>query len=161
MRRHLRGILLATLVVVVAFGLLWAMQRAASPSTDGTNIHRAIVLGCVAIGAVLATVSAGAVIWMRSWPARVLLVVAGVLALWASLVIGTGAGYRAWQAMPEPPEAAFADGGPLVFSLLLGWLPATVFVGLAMLVLWLFKKMIDRIAPMDHATDTPAGSPSS
>ncbi len=64
-----------------------------------------------------------------------------VLLLWGSLVQGVGAGYAAWQAIPNPPEEAFADGGPMVGTLFLGW----VYSGVLCSACWALLLLISKI----------------
>ncbi len=45
---------------------------------------------------------------------------------WVSLFTGADLGYRAWQSMPNPGKAAFADAMP-VGALFMGWIPGTMF----------------------------------
>ena len=59
-----------------------------------------------------------------------LILVAGIVALWASLFFGSAYGYQAWQSIPDPPEEAFSDTAPLG-ALLLGWIPGGLFCGFA------------------------------
>ena len=51
---------------------------------------------------------------------------ASILVVWMGLFAGVHFGYGAWQTMPDPPDEAFSDGGDLMLSLLLGWLPSTL-----------------------------------
>ena len=37
-----------------------------------------------------------------------------VLIVWITLFLGVTQGYDAWQALPNPPEKAFADGAKLI-----------------------------------------------
>ena len=37
----------------------------------------------------------------------------GIVAFWASLFLGSGFGYQAWQSVPDPPAEAFNDTAPL------------------------------------------------
>lgn len=55
-----------------------------------------------------------------------LLVLIGVIVVWAALFFGSDMGYRAWQSMPDPPDEAFSDASVLG-ALVLGWLPGLVF----------------------------------
>jgi hypothetical protein len=74
------------------------------------------------------------------WPA--VLLIAGVLAFWAAVFIGSDLGYRAWQSMPDPPDEAFSDASA-VGALVLGWLPGGIFCltifGLVRVVRWILR----------------------
>ena len=64
------------------------------------------------------------------------LFVVGVMSLWAALFFGADLGYRAWQAMPNPPEEAFSDAS-VVGALVFGWFPSGIF--------WLFIFAVVRL----------------
>ena len=66
--------------------------------------------------------------WMRGWIVAGFLVAFSILMLWAGLFLGMELGYRAWQAMPDPPDEAFADIAP-VGALVFGWVPSGMFCG--------------------------------
>lgn len=55
---------------------------------------------------------------------RMVLLVVAILILWVSMFLAADSGYRAWQRSPNPPQAAFADTGP-IFFLLAGWIPGS------------------------------------
>ena len=55
-----------------------------------------------------------------------LLLSTGVLIFWATLVIASVMGYRAWQSMPDAPREAFNDASASG-ALLFGWLPGGIF----------------------------------
>ncbi|MCP4835225.1 MAG: hypothetical protein GY895_10730 [Phycisphaera sp.] len=61
----------------------------------------------------------------RSWLGRIPLLLVGILALWAGLLLGSDGYFRVWQAMPNPPDEAFSDSGPS-FLLIVGWIPGTI-----------------------------------
>ena len=54
------------------------------------------------------------------------LLITGVVAIWAALFVGSDLGYRAWQSIPDPPREAFSDAFP-TGAALFGWLPSAVF----------------------------------
>lgn len=63
--------------------------------------------------------------------ARFPILFVSMVVLWVSMFIAADSGYRAWQSIPNPPEEAFSDTGPILF-LVLGWLPS---LGIALLLL--------------------------
>lgn len=134
--RHTRGILIVVMLAAAAFGGLSLLHAASSPSADGIGVHRTILIAHLLFGGLLAMLAAAGAVWSRSWPARILLVLVGVGIVWGAMLAGIGAGYRAWQAMPDAPDEAFADGGPMMFGLFLGWVPgvATMAIGIAGMV---------------------------
>lgn len=79
------------------------------------------VLGCIVAG--VPAFLAGCM-YRSSWSG--LLLAIGVVAFWATLVIGSVMGYRAWQSMPDAPLEAFNDASASG-ALLFGWLPGVVF----------------------------------
>jgi hypothetical protein len=46
-----------------------------------------------------------------------------ILVLWIAMFVGAEVGYNDWQGIPNPPDEAFSDTGP-IFFLLAGWLPS-------------------------------------
>ena len=68
----------------------------------------------------------------------------GVIAFWAGLFIGSDAGYRAWQAIPDPPQEAYADTAPLG-ALIAGWFPGSIFCGIVFLTFRLTRKKVDGV----------------
>lgn len=77
----------------------------------------------------------------QRWWARFGCWLLAVLFLWAALAIGVGAGYDAWQSIPNPPDEAYADGAKLIFILYLGWIPS----GGACAAFWASLLLITRI----------------
>ena len=76
--------------------------------------------------AAIASIVAG---FSRGIVVPIISLVLALLAFWASLFLGSEIGYQKWQAIPNPPDEAFADTMPLG-ALLAGWIPATIFCGL-------------------------------
>ena len=60
---------------------------------------------------------------------RIVLLLPSFILLWWALAFGVAHGFDAWQAMPDAPDAAYADGAALTGSLIMGWVPAGAFVG--------------------------------
>lgn len=89
------------------------------------------------------------------WPG--LLLIAGVLSFWAGLFIGSEAGYRAWQSMPDPPAEAFSDTSAMG-ALILGWLPGGIFC-LALFALvrgirWILNRKKPTVVPAEVVEGT-------
>lgn len=76
----------------------------------------------------------------QSLAARLPLCLLAVLIVWITLFLGVTQGYDAWQALPNPPEKAFADGATLTGVVIAGWLPATFFVVTVYVFLMLLRK---------------------
>lgn len=66
---------------------------------------------------------------------RMAFLVAAILVLWLAMIVGVEVGYHSWQTSPNPPEEAFSDTGGPGITLLLGWLPGLVVLGIAHLLL--------------------------
>lgn len=102
------------------------------------STFNAAVGAYLSVGVACAMVTAAAAACIRSWIARAILLVAGVLCMWPMLLLGFDRGYRVWQAQPDAPEEAFADGGPIMGAIFLGWIPSGMWwlavFGIALLV---------------------------
>jgi hypothetical protein len=66
----------------------------------------------------------------HSWLGKIPLLIVGVISVWLGLFLGSDKGFRVWQSMPDPPDEAFADTGP-IGALILGWIPGLMIVGVA------------------------------
>lgn len=87
----------------------------------------------LSVGVVAALLAAGLAAWNRSWWGRIPLLLVGALGGWVGLFLGSDMYYRVWQAMPDPPDEAFADTAP--FGVLLGgWIPGGLFVAVSFVV---------------------------
>ena len=134
MRENLKAVTVAVAIGLAAVGATYA-AGSASPSP-----FRVVWCLHLAYGLPLAIAAGVYAARIRRWIGRLALLLAGVLALWASFVFGVSEGFRALQSMPDPPADAFADGGPMLGALFLGWFPATLAVGLAYLASALFRR---------------------
>jgi hypothetical protein len=131
---------LGTAVTIGA--LAWFGFRLAAGVPFG-SYHPAF-LAHVAIGLPLGVAAAAIAAQNRSWPGRIALLLVAILCLWAALLLGVARGYSAWQTMPDPPPEAFADGGPLMGSLILGWFPAAIVVTITFIASWLVSWALRR-----------------
>ncbi len=120
---------------------------------DFTAFHPAL-FSYVAIGAGCALATAIAAACLRSWIARAILLVGGVLCLWPTLLLGLDRGFRVWQAQDDPPDEAFADGGPTMGALFMGWLPSGIFWLVTFAIALLVAHLARRRA---HRRATPVG----
>ncbi len=83
-------------------------------------------------------ISSVIVIWgsrRASRPSRMTMLAAATFVLWFALIVGVEYGYHAWQSIPNPPEQAFSDTGGPGITLLLGWLPSLVLLGIVHVLL--------------------------
>lgn len=87
---------------------------------------------------------------------RLVFLGAAILVLWGAMFVGAEVGYSAWQSIPDPPNEAFSDTGP-IFFLLAGWLPSLALLGPMHLVLYLVPRLCWQVlapkAPV-HKIDT-------
>ena len=97
---------------------------------DYADDRHAAMAANLSVGVVAALLAAGLAAWNRSWWGRIPLLFVGALSSWVGLFLGSEMYYRVWQAMPDPPDEAFADTAPLGV-LLGGWLPGGLFVAVA------------------------------
>ena len=81
------------------------------------------------------------------------LILLGIVAFWASLVIGLVMAYDAWQSIPDPPDEAYYDSEP-AFAFVLGWIPAIVFCGTVFGLVRLIRYFISRGASKSQHTET-------
>ena len=109
-------------ISVLCFGSMAGGAWIAS-GLEFSSFHGA-VFAHVSLGATCALITAIAAACIPSWVARVILLVGGVLSMWPTLLRGFDRGYRVWQAQPNPPDEAFADSGPTMGAIFLGWIPA-------------------------------------
>ena len=103
--------------------------------------------GIALLACILATVN-------RSWLGRIPLLLVGILALWAGLLLGSDLYFRVWQAMPNPPDQAYSDSGPSLL-VIAGWIPGTIGVSLLFLPCWLviglIRRRTDHRGESDHS----------
>lgn len=98
-----------------------------------------IVLLHLAVGVPLCIAGGIQAVRTRYRTSRVLYALSGTLAWWFALVFGTWAYFDVWQAMPDAPEEAFADGAALTGVIFAGWLPGVFLMGGTILVTWLVR----------------------
>ena len=107
------------------------------------SFHTA-VFAHISLGATCALITAIAAACIPSRIARAILLVGGVLSMWPSLLLGFDRGYRVWQSQPDPPDEAFADGGPTMGAIFLGWIPSGMWwlasFGIALLVIRVLRR---------------------
>ena len=105
---------------------------------------RTAVFAHVSLGAMWALITAIAAACIPSRIARTILLAGGALDMWSMLSLGFDRGYRFWQAQPDPRDEAFADGGPPMGAIFLGWIPSAIWwlatFGLALLVIRLRRR---------------------
>jgi len=78
---------------------------------------------------------------------RLAFLAVAVFVLWIAMFVGAEVGYSAWQGIPNPPDEAFSDTGP-IFFLLAGWLPSLAILGSTYLVLRLCWRVFALKSPV-------------
>ena len=76
------------------------------------------------------------------WLSATLLLATAICVFWSSLLSGLEIGFRAWQAIPNPPEEAYSDSGPSIV-LVGGWIPGTIFCMIVFLCGQLFHRFLN------------------
>ena len=112
----------------------------------------AIPLAHLAVGIPLCVTAGILAQRTRFHTARALYVLGGIFAFWVALAVGTMTYFDVWQAMPEPPEEAYADGAALTGTLIAGWLPGAFLLGFTYLATWIVQRCRAR------GTSTPSSS---
>ena len=127
-------------LAILLFGVLILVNWLVFTWDHGTDRHAAFLahlwggLGLAFFAAILAAIN-------RSWWGRLPLLMAGILAVWVGLFLGSDKFYRVWQADPNATQEAYADTGPMG-ALFAGWLPGILVVTLLFLPCWLVIGLI-------------------
>ena len=95
------------------------------------------------IGLTASLLAAGLAAWNRSWWGRLPLLAVGILGTWIGLLVSSDLYFRVWQAMPNPPDEAYADSGP-AGALLFGWMPGIVVMVVLFVPAWAVALLIRR-----------------
>lgn len=136
MQRLLSRLAASLAISALCFGMMVAGAKIAS-GLEFSSFHTA-VFAHISLGAICALITAIAAACIPSRIARAILLAGGVLSMWPTLLLGFDRGYRVWQMRPDPPDEAFADSGPIMGAIFLGWIPSGVWwlaiFGLALLV---------------------------
>ncbi len=129
--------------LALGFGIAgWLLAYATNMlSMAGLVPLDAIVLVHLAVGVSLCI--AGGILAMRTRyrTALVLYAISGTFAWWSALVLGTFAYFDVYQAMPDAPEEAFADGAALTGVVMAGWLPGVILMGGTILATFLVRRL--------------------
>ena len=125
-RRGLQAILGVGLALAIGIAVILGFWVSLMPDY-GYSRHAAF-LTIFGIGLLAGVVAATLAARNRSWLGRIPLLLAGIIGVWLGLFLGSDHAFRVWQSMPDPPDEAFADTGP-IGALLIGWLPGAIIVG--------------------------------
>ena len=139
------------LAVVVSLGIGFAFSQNYVP-----NRHLAFwtVFGIgLAVGMVSSVYAASS----RFILVRLGAMCVGVLSFWAGLLFASDKFYRVWQATPNASDEAYSDSAP-AGVLVLGWLPAIVFVSVVILltlcVRWVLRSLTPKVPPAPPVIDS-------
>ena len=83
-------------------------------------------LPAFSVGCLIASVASLLASRFSGFALPALLIFVGTIAFWAGLAIGSDAGYRGWQSIPDPPREAFSDASA-AGAMLFGWIPGTIY----------------------------------
>ena len=132
------GLGCSVLLVVVMAGLFWLVFGLNYGGSRFTALNSLAATGLLVslVSGVLAAIN-------RSWWGRVPIFLVGILGVWFGLFLGSEKYFRVWQTIPNPPDEAFSDSGPMVF-LFAGWVPGVVVMGILFPPCWLVAALIRR-----------------
>ena len=129
--------------------------------SDFTHDYDSAFAAIAGIGLSVGLVGVVMAVRNRDWWGRIPILGASVLSTWAGIAMGVDHGFRVWQAAPDAPDEAFADGAQGMMAFVAGWIPASFFVGLAFLVLLPFtsgRRRLPREVPA-RVDDGPRSAP--
>ena len=139
------------LAVVASLGIGFAFSRSYVPD-------RILAFWAVfGIGLAVGTVSSVYAASSRFLFVRLCAMCVGALCFWAGLLFASDKFYRVWQATPNASDEAYSDSAP-VGVLVLGWLPAIVFVSVVILLTlctrWLIRAFTRKTPPAPPVLDS-------
>ena len=143
------GLGLSVVLFLGMGGLFWLLFGL-NYGTDHFSAFIALSLGGVGLALVAAVLAAV----NRSWWGRAPILLVGILAVWVGIFLGSEKYFRVWQSIPNPPDEAFADTGPMG-ALIAGWMPGILVVTILFLPCWLVMGLIrsrtDHRGESDHS----------
>ena len=91
----------------------------------------------------------------RGWAVPLVLCGLSVLIFWVTFFLGLDLGYRAWQSMPDPPDAAYSDASPSGV-LIAGWVPGGIYASFWFGLSWLVRLFVwkPRVLLAELVTDS-------
>lgn len=138
LRWFLIGLGAATLLLVTTV-LAWSLAYRFDYGTD-RFLALFVLLGIGLTASLLAAVLAA---WNRSWWGRLPILGVGILGTWIGLLVSSDLYFRVWQAMPNPPDEAYADSGP-AGALLFGWMPGILVMVVLFVPAWSVAVLLGR-----------------
>ncbi|HAW95435.1 MAG TPA: hypothetical protein DCX60_04085 [Phycisphaerales bacterium] len=109
------------------------------------------------VGLAVGTVSSVHAASSRFLFVRLCAMCVGVLCFWVGLLFASDKFYRVWQASPNASDEAYSDSAP-AGVLVLGWLPAIVFVTVVILLTfcarWLLRAFTRKTPPAPPVIDS-------
>ena len=89
----------------------------------------------------------------RGWAVPLVLCGLSVLIFWVTFFLGLDLGYRAWQSMPDPPDAAYSDVSPSGV-LIAGWVPGGIYASFWYGLSWLVRFCLETSTAGRVVTDS-------
>jgi hypothetical protein len=136
-----RPMVISAACMVVSFGLIWLTRQVSLYGLVNQTIVAPLHL---LIGAFGCTWCAVITLKSEGWLGRIALGISGVCTLWFSLFVGVATHFDVWQAIPNPPSEAFADGAQLIGSVLVGWVPGVFLYFSALATAWAIRRLRSR-----------------
>ncbi len=119
--------------------------------------YNEVFIPIMILGLLVAVASATLAGFVRGWIGAIVLLLIGIFAFWQALSAGSDLGYRAWQAIPDPPKEAYSDAGPAI-ALVFGWIPSTFLCGFVFGVTRVFRWALNRTTPVVSGTAVKMGT---
>ena len=129
----------AVICVLVSCALVSAARLA---SLNGHIEQPCVALVHFLLGAVACIGCAILSLRAAGWWGRVTMAAAGVLTMWFAVFLGTVTHFDVWQAMPNPPSEAYADGAQLIACVVGGWIPGVLLYGCALAATWGVRRLL-------------------
>ena len=133
-----RSVGTAAICVLVSCALVSAARQA---SINGQIEQPNVALVHFMLGAVACIGCAILSLRAVGWWGRVTMAAAGVLAMWFAVFLGTVTHFDVWQAMPNPPSEAYADGSQLIACVVVGWIPGVLLYGCVLAAAWGVRRL--------------------
>lgn len=109
--------------------------------------YNEVFIPIMILGLLVAVASATLAGFVRGSIGPIVLLIIGAFAFWEALSVGSDLGFRAWQAIPDPPKEAYSDAGPAI-AMYFGWIPGVFLCGVVFGVSRGFRWALNRTKPV-------------